>query len=71
MNFEFKTYENKLRRWAKNKNLILQKARITNKNDKEYMTYRLCDINTGEIKYGNKGGYGLSVDDIEKIINNL
>jgi len=71
MDYQFKTYENKLRRWSKNKGLLLQKARITNPNDKEYMTYRLCDIITGEIKYGNKGGYGLSIDEVENIINQI
>lgn len=63
-----KSLEIKLRRWAASKNLILQKRRAIDKRDKDYNTYRLCLSSSGAIVFGNSGGYGKSLEEIEEFI---
>ena len=70
MNKTEKSLEAKLRRWANNKNLILQRAIRHNKKDINFGTYHLIDNLNMNIVYGQKGGYGKSLEEIENFILN-
>jgi hypothetical protein len=63
-----KSLEIKLRRWATQKNLILQRARRHNKKDRLFGTYHLLDNTDMKIIIGDKGGYGKTLNEIEDFL---
>lgn len=64
-----RTRENRIRRIAKRQGYVLQKSNSRNKQDNEYGMGRLCDMITGTIVFGDLGGFGKSLDEIEKFLN--
>lgn len=63
-----RTRLNRIRRVANRKGLELQKCRCRNKKDPDYGKARLCDIRTGQIVFGDLGGYGKSIIEIEEYL---
>jgi len=66
-----KTRENKLRRMAKRQGYVLQKSNSRDRLAVEYGKGRLCDVNTGTIVFGNLGGFGKSIDEIEMFLKGV
>jgi len=68
MDKKTRTYDARMRRWATNKNLILQRSTKRNKKDKLYGTYHLLSKESMTIIFGENGGYGKKLEEIEEFI---
>jgi hypothetical protein len=62
--------ENRLRRAAQRQGLMLAKSRRRDPRATDYGTYMLVDPSTNAvIASGSQSGYGLSLDDVDKALN--
>lgn len=64
-----KVRENRLRRMAERQGLILQKSKLRDHRAIGYGTYQLTNAATGAIvASGSPAGFGLSLDEVEKVL---
>ena len=65
-----KVRENRLRRAAQRQGLTLAKSRRRDTRATDYGTYMLVDQQTNAVvASGSQSGYGLSLDDVDKALN--
>ena len=70
MSDEDKVRENRLRRAAQRQGLALTKSRRRDPRATDYGTYMLVDQQTNAVvASGSQSGYGLSLDDVDKALN--
>jgi hypothetical protein len=69
MTDSLKVHENRLRRVAHRQGLSLAKSRRRDTRAYDFGTYRLLDINSGSVVWGDTQGYGMSLDEIEAALN--
>lgn len=67
---QHRNYEARLRREAKRQGLRLEKSRSRDPDASEWGTYRLVDDSLGiVISYALPNGFGLSLDDVHRSLN--
>ncbi len=64
-----KVRENRLRRAAARQRLVLKKSRRRDPRAPDYGTYMLVDQNNALVTGDQNYGYGLSLDEIERALN--
>ena len=66
---QYKVYENRLRRAAERQGLRLKKSRARDPRALAYGTYHLVDVAANTLASYGGGGYGLSLSEIAKQLN--
>lgn len=63
-----KVYENRLRRMASRQGLELRKHKVRDPRAINHGTYGLSDAGTSAVTHGGPDGYGLGLDQVERIL---